>query len=130
MDVEVFIDKFVKIEYVEGYKGYGHHPFQFYGEKGDEIIILSLLRVDSKPFYTIIKDHISSGVAKLFCSIDFPKMGDMPHDFVLIITYDKTEISLKAILYDSKGKIVEKLDTNNNLMNTIQQQIESIIFDL
>ena len=122
MNMEKFVDKMVKIEWIEDSNCFGHYPFQMFSEDKNGITKLTSLAIGSiVDAYRIAKKEIEIGSKKLFLSLDFPAGGDIENDFVVVFSVADGNYSGFGIVYDSEGKILEKYNIGTQVKEIIKQ---------
>ena len=123
--IEEFINKMVRIEFIEDSNCFGHYPFQLFCENKDgdfEINALSL-GGDVASCYRRFAEYKKQNAKRIYLSLDFPKGGDIDNDYVAIFTLENNEINLFAIPYEIEdGK---KFDTifNSTQLDLIKTQM-------
>ena len=124
MDTKEFVETLVKIDFVEQSQCYGHYPFQLYAENEKQEITLGAIMgiSDVRECYRSAQHAINEGNRKVFLSTDFPGHHDMPHDHVVIFSYEDGQFSAFAIPYSVKtGKVMEAVHEGEFLDIVLEQ---------
>jgi hypothetical protein len=119
-----FIEGFVKVEYMEDDKAFGHYPFQLYVENRDGTFDLNalLLGGDVEAVYRRVRHYIKARAKLIFLSVDFPAGGDIPHDFVCVFSLMEGAGSIIALLYDPKtGERFPEIHESSLLQDILTQ---------
>lgn len=124
MNLNRFVNEFVKIEYIDNAKCFGHFPFNMYSKKeGEKVEFASIYYNDIKEVYTLAAIKINDGAEIVIQSTDYPQLGNLKGDFVCAICYDKGKYSAMAVVYNKdNGKIIEYNDQHNPEVETILKQ--------
>jgi hypothetical protein len=127
--VKEFIDNLVKIDIQEDYNCYGHYPFQLLVEKSDGTFDINALALggDVDACYRRVRKYIKENAKKIFMSLDFPKGGDIEHDFICIYSIVDGVIDIFAIPYSTEtGEKYEEIHTSE-ILNKILEDFNFII---
>lgn len=120
MDIVKFREDFVKIEFLESANSYGHHPFQlFVVTADDENEINALVGLEITTIIDRVKHYIRDEAKDIFLSLDLPKCGDIPNDFILVIHLNTLgDVATIVIEYNPEtGEIIQ--ETNGEHYGTI-----------
>lgn len=100
MELYEFI-KQIDIEYVKGIEGYGFAPFRMVAERDNGKLELFSLVVgeDVKFYYRMAYKCVDRGDKKVFLAVDFPGAYDIKHDFVGVLSFINSKLSILAIPY-------------------------------
>lgn len=101
-DLKEFVEKLVKIEYLDHCNAFGFYPFQMYVEESvGKVVVCSLdLGGDVRAVYKLFTEYFNKNAKRIYLAIDFPTTGDIINDFVCVIGYEKEEMTLYAIPYN------------------------------
>lgn len=98
-----FVESLVTIDFIESNNAFGHYPFQLYVETEDGKFELNALALDDvRAVYHRVRYYIRKNAKSLFLSIDFPALGDIEHDFVVVISMIGKDGNAYAIPYDTQ----------------------------
>lgn len=130
MNVEKFIENFVKIDWVESSKTFGLYPFHLCSEnKAGELTIGALfLGGDILSCYRTVKDHLQNqNATKVLLAVDFPKHGDMKNDFACIFEVIGDKVQIYAIPYNESTGEVFPLISDSTHLKSILEQFKTVI---
>ncbi len=122
--VEDFVEQLVKVEYVEQSECYGLYPFQLFCETKEGKLEMNSLALggDVISCYKRVKKYLDLESPKIFLALDFPKGGDLIHDFVGVYSVMNGEPSLFAIPYNHiTGETYERVYESNQLTIIFEQ---------
>lgn len=106
--VKEFIDALVKTSYQEKDGEYGFFPFHMVsGGNDDKINIAAMMLGASEDYYRMAKNVLDDGSEWLHLAMDFPKMGDIGSDFIMVFSVEGNEIDALAIPYDTKTGVMD-----------------------
>ena len=131
-DLKEFVEKLVKIEYLDHCNTFGFYPFQMYVEHQDEKATLCALDLggDVRAVYKAFADFYKEPAKRIYLAVDFPATGDVINDFVCVIGYEKEEMTLYAIPYN-----VETGDTfseirDSETLNLIHGDLGKFMYEI
>ena len=116
MNLDKFVKLFVKIEYIEDEKAYGHHLMQLICIKNKEPVPYQLIELNIDQIARRVARHIHNGVEEIFLSLDFAP-GEMIHnDFCVSfhIKYGKIYKSFVVEYSSTSGKIYDSYRGDGN----------------
>lgn len=123
-NINEFIEKLVKIDYMEEHGCYGHYPFQCFSKNKDGKVTMMALALggDVEACYRKVRELVKAGAEKLFLSLDFPASGDIDEDFVCVFAVEDNKVSAKAITYNVEtGEKIKTIDSSESLDNIVSQ---------
>lgn len=124
--VEDFVKDLVRIELMEDSEDYGHYPFQLFVEKEDGTFEMNALppNADVLSCYRRVATYVKENAKKIFLSLDFPRGGDIEHDFVCIYSIINGKFDIFAIPYNTETG--EKYDEihESEILTKIMNQFE------
>ena len=98
----------------------------------DDKIEMNALMLGGDVFscYKRVKEYVLSDAKKIFLSLDFPKSGDMEHDFICVFSVIGVKTEILAIPYDEEtGEKFEYITKDNQLLDRILNDFESVIYE-
>lgn len=101
-NLKEFVEKLVKIEFLDHCNTFGFYPFQMYVEHQDEKATLCALDLggDVRAVYKAFADFYNEPAKRIYLAVDFPATGDVINDFVCVIGYENEGMTLYAIPYN------------------------------
>lgn len=118
-----FIKELVKIDYLDQFGVYGHYPFQLMVETKAGGLELNALLLGGDVFscYQKFGKYFREGAVKIFLSLDFPKGGDIEHDFVCVFSVIDGVVDICAIPYNlTTGKTYETIVKSKQLAKILE----------
>ena len=111
-DLKEFVEKLVKIEFLDHCNAFGFYPFQMFVEdKEGKANMVSLdLGGDIRAVYKVFTEYYNDNPKRIYLAVDFPAVGDITKDFVCIVGYEMEIFTLYAIPYN-----VENGDAYSNI---------------
>lgn len=131
-DLKEFIEKFVKIEYLDHCKSYGLYPFQMFVEdkEGKNNIVSLNLGGEIEKVYHAFMDYYKDSPKRIYMAVDFPAGIDMKNDFVCVFVYELDVLTVYAIPYKIKtGKVLPEI-YESELLSMIKKDINLFIKQL
>lgn len=130
-DINEFVEKLVSIEYHDEIESYGHYPFQLFTEsQNDKQEFVSMIGDGSVVNrYAIFKEKLSDNPKKVYMSLDFPAKNDIPHDHVIIFSYENGEFNRFAIPYNAENGERLPTITESEQLDAVFNQFKSIVLD-
>lgn len=128
-NVKEFVDKLVKIEYLDDSNCFGHYPFQLFVETNDGKFEMNALALggDVISCYKRFRKYLKEDSKKIFMSLDFPSGGDIKNDFICIFSAVDGIIDIYAIPYNTEnGEKYEEIHTSD-LLSEISDQFKNIL---
>ena len=119
MTLQEFRDTFVKIEYLEDEKTYGHKPFHLHAEDGERPNLdTEVPPMDMNDFYRPIGLlYLAVPNSTIYFSVDFPAMEDMKNDFVAVFSVIDKKFSIVAIPYNPEtGEVYEDVKLEDSVV--------------
>lgn len=118
---EEFLKDHVKIEYLNDFISYGHHPFPLITQKGEHKEFNSLCGLNLQSVYKRLKHYIDEDYNEIMVSVDFPPVKDIPNDFILALQISNKElVNIWIIEYDiENGNIIK--ESNGEKYNFIPE---------
>lgn len=100
-DLKEFVEKLVKIEFIDHCNAFGFYPFQMWIEhKDDKSTFASLdLGGDIRAVYKAFAEYYKEDSKRIYLAVDFPSVGDIESDFVCIIAAEKDIFTINALPY-------------------------------
>lgn len=122
-DVREFINKLVKVEYIEQSNCYGHYPFQLFIEDKDNTFQLNALALggDIAQCYQKFDTAITNGAKRIYMSLDFPAMLDIKTDFIGIFEYKGDSVELFLIPYTLGGEVLSKITSSEAIDQILKE---------
>jgi hypothetical protein len=101
-DLKEFVEKLVKIEFLDHCNSFGFYPFQMWIEHKDEKSTFASLDLggEIRAVYKAFADYYKEDSKRIYLAVDFPANMDITNDFVCIIGYESQEFTLYAIPYN------------------------------
>jgi hypothetical protein len=131
MNTTEFIEKLVKIEFIESENSYGHYPFQLFVETSEsELFEMNSLMLggDVISCYKRVRDYVRKNAKEIYLSLDFPKGKDISNDFVCVLSIKGDVCEILAIPYDTKTGETYEIITNSELLDEILLSFKTIVF--
>ena len=127
-NVNEFVERLVKVEFIESSECFGHYPFQICSKTKDGSLRLGALALggDVVSCYRALKKELEEGCTEIFLSLDFPANGDIENDFVAVFSVVNGLCSLFAIPYDQDGNILERI-TKSKILDQIFEEFKNQI---
>ena len=96
-----FVEKLVKIEFIDHCNAFGFYPFQMWVEHKDGKSTFASLDLggDIRAVYKAFADYYKEDSERIYIAVDFPAVGDIESDFVCIIACEKDIFTIKALPY-------------------------------
>lgn len=125
-DINEFIKKLVKIEYVHRSGSYGLYPFQMYVETYDKKNQLEALDLggDVKTCYNIVMKRLREKSNRIYLALDFPSFMDMDNDFIAIMSIENNTFNLLAIPYDRETGEQFEIRRKGKFLNALSSEIK------
>lgn len=129
-NLKEFVDKLVKIEFLDHCNAFGFYPFQMYVEdKNEKATICALdLGGDVRAVYQAFNDFFKENPKRIYLALDFPANMDIANDFVCIIAYEKEEFELFAIPYNTENGITFSEIHNAEILEKIYEDLSKFIW--
>lgn len=124
-DLKEFVEKLVKIEFLDHCNSFGFYPFQMWIEHKDEKSTFASLDLggDIRAVYKAFADYYKEDSKRIYLAVDFPAGGDINNDFVCVIGYEKQEITLYAIPYNTETGITYSENRHAAILNKIHDDL-------
>ena len=121
-NVDEFVEKVVKIEFIEDFGCAGHYPFQLFVEKEDESFEMDalLFEGDVTSCYNLFAKHKNEGARRIYMSLDFPKGGEIESDYVVVFIFENGGINLFAIPYSDDCEMLDRIEDSPRLTKSKQ----------
>jgi hypothetical protein len=129
-NLKEFVDKLVKIEYLDHCNAFGFYPFQMYVEDKEEKATLCALDLggDIRAVYKAFADFFKENPKRIYLAVDFPANMDITNDFVCIIGYEKEEFTLYAIPYGIETGATFSEIRDAKILNKIHDDLSKFIW--
>lgn len=108
-----FADKYIKIEYIEQSKSFGHHPFVLLAVMPDGKTEFNSMVINGVyAAYARAAHYFQMGATEIYMSLDFPQVLDSGSDFIAIFSITNNDVdgfsaSISGVPYDpSNGQIL------------------------
>lgn len=125
-----FVDKLVKIEFLDHCNAFGFYPFKMYIDKPLEKPTICALALggDIRAVYTAFADHFKQNPKRIYLAVDFPANMDIVNDFICVIGYENEEFTLYAIPYNSEtGESFSEI-RDAEILNKIHDDLSMFIW--
>lgn len=122
-DLQEFIERMVKIEFIEQSNCFGHYPFQMFVENQDGSNGLMSLALGGKvkSCYIVFANAMENMAQRVYLSLDFPAGGDIQNDFVCVMAYENGKLNAFAIPYNNHdGQILERIENSLQVEKILQ----------
>lgn len=129
-NVKEFVDKLVKIDYIDDYNCFGHFPFQLFVETSDGKFEINALALGGNVLscYKRFKKYLKENSKKIFMSLDFPSGGDIKNDFICIFSAVDGILDIYALPYNTEnGETYEEIHTSELLSKILEQFKKELI---
>jgi hypothetical protein len=129
-NVKEFVDKLVKIDYLDNYNCFGHFPFQLFVVTSDGSFEINALALggDVLSCYKRFRKYLKEDSKKIFMSLDFPSGGDIKNDFICIFSAVDGALDIYAIPYNTEnGEKYEEIHTSELLSKILDQFKKELI---
>lgn len=128
-DVNSFIGSMVKIEFIEQSGCFGHYPFYMFEEQKDGQNVINSLALGGNVIacYDKFCHSIKDGSKRVYMALDFPKRGDIKHDFVAVFSWENEKLEVIAIPYDEQSGDVFDMVENSEHLEAIKNQLSKNI---
>lgn len=129
-DLKEFVEKLVKIEFLDHCNAFGFYPFQMYVEHQYEKATLCALDLggDVRAVYKAFADFYKEPAKRIYLAVDFPAVGDIVNDFVCIIGYENNEFTLYAIPYCVETGTTFTDNYEAEILNKIHDDLGNFIY--
>lgn len=119
MTLQEFRDTYVKVEYLEDEKAYGHKPFHLHAEDSTRPELdTEIPPMEMSMFYRpLALLHKAVPDSIIYFSVDFEAMEDMKNDFIAVFSIIDKEFSIVAIPYNPEtGEVYEDVKLEDSVV--------------
>ena len=120
-DLKEFVEKLVKIEFLEHCNAFGFYPFQMWIEPKDGKSTFASLDLggDVRAVYKAFAEYHKEDPQRIYLAVDFPAVGDIINDFVCVIGYDNDGFTIYAIPYNVENGDTFSIITDAEILDKI-----------
>ena len=131
-NLKEFVEKLVKIEFLDHCNAFGFYPFQMFVEHQDGKFTMCSLDLggDVRAVYKAFADFYNEPAKRIYLALDFPASGDITNDFVCVIGYEKEEMTLYAIPYNVETGETFSEDRHAEILNLIHDDLGKFIYKI
>lgn len=120
MDLKDFVETCVKLSLTEDNQ-YGLYPFQMVFEKNGKLNLAALcFGGDIASCYRLFKSRLDSDY--VYMAVDFPKYGELEHDFIAVFYIRGNKIGIFGIPYNTEtGEFYSEFYYKEHLSEIFEQ---------
>ena len=129
-NLKEFVEKLVKIEFIDHCNAFGFYPFQMYVEDqaGKATMCALDLGGDIRAVYKAFSDFYKENPKRIYLAVDFPANMDISNDFVCIIGYELEEFTIYAIPYNTENGETFSNIRDAEILNKIHEDLSKFIW--